>query len=80
MRIYKSFTDHVETVDMPQQDQTKTTTTISITQHKENGIAEITIVLDLVFGSHRMDKALSTYISDWSRTRIVNKIKTGIFN
>ncbi len=75
--IYKSFTDHVETVDMPQQDQTETTTTISITQHKESGIAEITIVLDLVFGSHWMDKTLSTYISDWSRTRIVNKIKNG---
>ena len=24
-----------------------------------------------------MDKALSTYISDWSRTRIVDKIKNG---
>lgn len=80
LRIYKSFTDHVETVDMTQQDQTETTTTISITQHKESGIAEITIVLDIVFGSHRMDKALSTYISDWSRTLIVDKIKTGIFN
>ena len=61
-------------------DQTETTTTISITQHKESGVAEITIVLDIVFGSHRMDKALSTYISDWSRTRIVDKIKTEIFN
>ena len=77
MRIYKSFTDHVETIDMTQQDKTETTTTISITQHKESGIAEITIVLDIVFGSHRMDKALSTYISDWSRTRIVDKIKNG---
>ena len=77
LRIYKSFTDHVETVDMPQQDRTETTTTISITQHKESGVAEITIVLDIVFGSHRMDKALSTYISDWSRTRIVDKIKNG---
>ncbi|MFA2800096.1 cytoplasmic protein [Bacillus pacificus] len=43
LRIYKSFTDHVETVDMSQQDQLETTTTISITQHKENGIAEITV-------------------------------------
>ncbi|HDR4421164.1 cytoplasmic protein [Bacillus cereus group sp. BfR-BA-01379] len=77
LRIYKSFTDHVETVDMTQQDQTETTTTISITQHKENGITEITIVLDIVFGLHRIDKALSTYISDWSRTRIVDKIKNG---
>ncbi|MDF9615183.1 cytoplasmic protein [Bacillus cereus] len=77
LRIYKSFTDHVETVDMTQQDQTETTTTISITQHKESGIDEITIGLDLVFGSHRMDKALSTYISDWSRTLIVDKIKNG---
>ena len=48
LRIYKSFTDHVETINMTQQDQTETTTTISITQHKESGIAEITIVLDLV--------------------------------
>ena len=53
---------------MTQQDQTETSTTISIMQHKENGIAEITIVLDLIFGSHRMDKALSTYISDWAYT------------
>ena len=65
---------------MTQQDQAETTTTISIMQHKENGIAKITIVLDIVFGSHRIDKALSTYISDWSRTRIVDKIKMGIFN
>ncbi|HDR8124502.1 cytoplasmic protein [Bacillus thuringiensis] len=77
LRIYKSFTDHVETIDMTQQDQTETSTTISITQHKESGVAEITIVLDIVFGSHRIDKALSTYISDWSRTRIVDKIKNG---
>ena len=77
MRIYKSYTDHVEIVDMTQEDQIEATTTISITQHKESGIAEITIVLDLVLGSHRMDKALSTYISDWSRTRIVDKIKNG---
>ncbi|MHA4150765.1 cytoplasmic protein [Bacillus cereus] len=75
LRIYKSFTDHVETIDMTQQDQAETTTTISIMQHKENGIAEITLVLDLIFGSHRIDKALSTYISDWSRTLIVDKIK-----
>ncbi len=77
LRIYKAFTDHVETVDMTQQDQPETTTTISITQHQESGITEITIVLDIVFGSHRIDKALSTYISDWSRTRIVDKIKNG---
>ena len=43
----------------------------------KKGITEITIVLDIVFGSHRIDKALSTYISDWSRTRIVDKIKNG---
>ena len=36
LRIYKSFTDHVETIDMTQQDQTETSTTISIMQHKEN--------------------------------------------
>ncbi|WP_433773489.1 cytoplasmic protein [Bacillus wiedmannii] len=77
LRIYKSFTDHVETVNMTQQDETESSTTISITQHKESGIAEITIVLDIVFGSHRIDKALSTYISDWSRTLIVDKIKNG---
>ncbi|QFR27101.1 cytoplasmic protein [Bacillus thuringiensis] len=77
LRIYKAFTDHVETVDMTQKDQPETTTTISITQHQESGITEITIVLDIVFGSHRIDKALSTYISDWSRTRIVDKIKNG---
>ncbi|PEK89087.1 cytoplasmic protein [Bacillus toyonensis] len=77
LRIYKSFTDHVETIDMIQQDQTETTTTISMTQHKESGIVEITIVLDIVFGSHRIDKVLSTYISDWSRTTIVDKIKNG---
>ncbi|MBE5107122.1 cytoplasmic protein [Bacillus thuringiensis] len=77
LRIYKSFTDHVETVDTTQQDQPETSTTISITQHKESGITEITIVLDIIFGSHRIDKALSTYISDWSRTRIVDKIKDG---
>ena len=59
LHIYKSYTDHVETVDMTQEDQIEaTTTTISITQHKESGIAEITIVLDLVFGSHRMDKSI----------------------
>lgn len=77
LRIYKAFTDHVETVDMTQQDLNETSTTISITQHKESGIAEIMIVLDIVFGSHRIDKALSTYISDWSRTLIVDKIKNG---
>lgn len=77
LHIYKSFTDHVETVDMAQQEQTETSTTISITQYKESGIAEITIVLDIVFGSHRIDKALSTYISDWSRAAIVDKIKNG---
>ena len=36
---------------MTQQDQPETTTTISITQHQESGITEITIVLDIVFGS-----------------------------
>ncbi|MFB5251484.1 cytoplasmic protein [Bacillus mycoides] len=77
LHIYKSFTDHVETVDMTQQEQTETSTTISITQYKESGIAEITIVLDIVFGSHRIAKVLSTYISDWSRTIIVDKIKNG---
>ncbi|EJR45714.1 hypothetical protein III_00552 [Bacillus mycoides] len=77
LHIYKSFTDHVETVDMTQQEQTETSTTISITQYKESGIAEITIVLDIVFGSHRIDKVLSTYISDWIRTIIVDKIKNG---
>ncbi|WP_242214630.1 cytoplasmic protein [Bacillus cereus group sp. BfR-BA-01383] len=77
LRIYKSFTDHVETVDMALQDQTESSTTISIKQYKESHIVEITIVLDIVFGSHRIDKALSTYISDWSRTLIVDKIKNG---
>ena len=76
LRIYKAFTDHVETVDMTQQDQPETTTTISITQHQESGITEITIVLDIV-SVPTIDKALSTYISDWSRTRIVDKIKNG---
>ncbi|RFT66823.1 cytoplasmic protein [Bacillus clarus] len=76
-RIYKSFTDHVETVDMTQQEQTETSTTISITQYEESGIEEITITLEIVLGSHRIDKALSTYISDWSRAAIVDKIKKG---
>ncbi|WP_283750747.1 cytoplasmic protein [Bacillus cereus] len=77
LHIYKSFTDHVETVDMAQQEQTETNTIISITEYKESGIEEITITLEIVLGSHRIDKALSTYISDWSRAAIVDKIKNG---
>ena len=65
---------------MTQQDQPETTTTISITQHQESGITEITIVLDIVFGSHRIDKALSTYISDWAVHALWIKLKMGIFN
>ena len=77
LHIYKSFTDHVETVDMTEQEQHETNNNISITHYKENGIAKITIVIDILFGSHRIDKVLSTYISDWSRTIIVDKIKSG---
>ncbi|KEK25213.1 hypothetical protein [Bacillus gaemokensis] len=77
LRIYKSFSDHVETLDVFQKEQNETTTTISIMQYKENGTTEITIVLETVCGSHRFDKALSTYISDWSRTTIVERIKNG---
>ncbi|KFN01410.1 hypothetical protein DJ93_1972 [Bacillus clarus] len=62
---------------MTQQEQTETSTTISITQYEESGIEEITITLEIVLGSHRIDKALSTYISDWSRAAIVDKIKKG---
>ena len=68
LRIYKSFTDHVETINMTQQDQTETTTTISITQHKRKWHSRNHNCIRPRFGSHRMDKALSTYISDWSRT------------
>ncbi|MFD6508610.1 cytoplasmic protein [Bacillus sp. NPDC060175] len=77
LHIYKSFTDHVETVDMAQQEQTETNTIISITEYKESGIEEITITLEIVLGSHRIDRALSTYISDWSRAAIVDKIENG---
>ncbi|MBC6974021.1 cytoplasmic protein [Bacillus sp. Xin] len=77
LHIYKSFSDHVETIDVFQKDENEMTSTISIMQYKENGTTEITIVLETVLGSHRIDKALSTYISDWSRTLIVDRIKNG---
>ena len=80
LRIYKAFTDHVETVDMTQRGSARNNYYHFHYATSRKQITEITIVLDIVFGSHRIDKALSTYISDWSRTRIVDKIKMGIFN
>ncbi|WIY60915.1 cytoplasmic protein [Bacillus arachidis] len=77
LHIYKSFSEHVETIDVFQQKQAETTTTVSIMQYKENGTTEIAIVLETVVGSHRIDKALAAYISDLSRTAIVDKIKNG---
>ncbi|MEY8350723.1 S4 domain-containing protein [Bacillus cereus] len=77
LQIYKSFSDHVETLDVIQNEQDETTTTISIMQYKEIGTTELNIILETVLGSHRIDKALAAYISDWSRTAIVERIKIG---
>ncbi|PEY31499.1 cytoplasmic protein [Bacillus cereus] len=77
LRIYKSFSDHVETLGVFQKEEGEMITTISIMQYKENGTTEINIILEAVLGSHRMDKALAAYISDWSRTAIVERIKSG---
>lgn len=77
LQIYKSFSDHVETIDVFPKEQGERRTTISIMQYREAGTTEITIVLETVLGSHRIDKALSIYILDWSRTLIVDRIKNG---
>lgn len=80
LRIYKSFTDHVETVDMNTQDQTETTTTISITHHKESGVAEITIVLDIVFGYTEWIKLYPHIFPTGAVHSLWIKLKMGIFN
>ncbi|MDM5190609.1 cytoplasmic protein [Bacillus sp. DX4.1] len=77
LQIYKTYSEHVETLDMFQEEWNETANTISMMQYKDAGTTEITILLEMVFGSHRIDKALAAYISDWSRTAIVEKIKSG---
>ncbi|MEH7461941.1 cytoplasmic protein [Bacillus thuringiensis] len=77
LHIYKTYSEHVETVDISQEEQQEEMNSISIMSHKNAGTTELTILLESVHGLFRIDKALATYISEWSRTVITEKIKQG---
>jgi hypothetical protein len=49
---------------------------LSLSQYHTQGITLITIQLDAVEGAWRLDKLLSAYITDVSRTEIQNMIRT----
>ncbi|SFD07952.1 hypothetical protein SAMN04488168_11717 [Bacillus sp. 491mf] len=77
LRIYKTYTKHIETVNTFQEEQQETINNISITPYQAAGTTELTILLQSVYGIFRIDKALASYISEWSRTIITEKIKEG---
>ncbi|MGF9965314.1 RNA-binding S4 domain-containing protein [Bacillus rhizoplanae] len=77
LHIYKTYSEHVETIDMPQAERQATLNAISMMFYKNTGTTQLTILLQSVHDSFRIDKALASYISDWSRTVIMGKIKDG---
>lgn len=77
LRIYKTYTEHVETVDTFLEEQQEAINNISITPYQAAGTTELTIRLQSVYGGFRIDKVLANYISEWSRTVITEKIKEG---
>ncbi|MCM3736025.1 cytoplasmic protein [Bacillus cytotoxicus] len=77
LRIYKTYSDHVETVDTFHEEDQESLNNLSIMPYQTEGITELTILLQSVHGVFRIDKALATYISEWSRTVITEKIKEG---
>ncbi|MDP7979257.1 cytoplasmic protein [Bacillus multifaciens] len=77
LHIYKTYSEHVETVDTFQEEHQESLNNISIMSYKNTGTIELTILLESVHGFFRIDKALATYISEWSRTVITEKIKQG---
>ncbi|MEI4801387.1 cytoplasmic protein [Bacillus sp. NPDC077411] len=77
LHIYKTHSEHVETVDTFQEERQETLNNISITPYQNGGTTELTILLESVHGVFRIDKVLATYISEWSRTVITEKIKDG---
>ncbi|HDX9590885.1 TPA: cytoplasmic protein [Bacillus pseudomycoides] len=77
LHIYKTYSEHVETVDTFQEERQESLNNISIMSYKNTGTIELTILLESVHGLFRIDKALATYISEWSRTVIAEKIKQG---
>ncbi|MGG0237167.1 RNA-binding S4 domain-containing protein [Bacillus rhizoplanae] len=77
LHIYKTYSEHVETVDMLQKESQETIHNISILPYENAELTELTILLESAHGLFRIDKALATYISEWSRTVIIKKIKEG---
>ncbi|MDC2865651.1 cytoplasmic protein [Bacillus sp. BP-3] len=78
LRIYKTYSEHAKTVDTFQEEHQESLSNISILFYQNEGITELTILLQSVHGVFRIDKALATYISEWSRTVITEKIKDGV--
>lgn len=75
--IYKAYRKHERVYGREPINLNNTLTEIPIHLYLENRISEVHITIKSIEGVYRIDSLLSQQIPDWSRTAIVDKIKSG---
>lgn len=77
LAIYKSFREHVEILEEALPIETTGPEPINIIDCQTSGIKEVKIFIEYAEIRYRMDKLLAGLLLGWSRTQIVQHIKSG---
>lgn len=77
LAIYKAYTDHREVPDTESLEPVTPLLLLSLLEYQQNGIEEVTILIESVEGRFRIDKLLSEQIEGWSRNQIIRRIRDG---
>lgn len=75
--IYKAFRKHEKVYGREPIHQKSILTEIPVHLYLENRVSEVHIMIKSIEGVYRIDSLLSQQIPDWSRTAVVDKIKSG---
>lgn len=78
LAIYKSFREHVEVLEEALPVDTTGPEPINIIDCQTSGIKELKIFIEHADTRYRMDKLLAEQLVGWSRTQIVQYIKSGL--
>lgn len=77
LATYKAYTDHREVLVTETIEPQIELPRLPLQQYQENGIQEITILIENVEGRFRIDKLLAERIDGWSRNQVIHRIKEG---
>ncbi|MCM3081290.1 S4 domain-containing protein [Brevibacillus invocatus] len=78
LAIYKSFREHARVLEEELPIETTGPESINIIDCQTSGIKEVKIFIEHADIRYRMDKLLAGQLVGWSRTQIVQYIKSGL--